>query len=249
VSNPDGPEEIDDPWLTVAEIAAELRVNPATVRLWVSKGTLVATRAGRRKLLIRRSDLDRMLEVTRSENPAGGYLPQREGPGLSRRRPPPQSRRQLSTVDIHGYRPAPGEMEEIIKGLQLADEVWQGAQAASENAPPDSGFASRLRALAEACERQAAWLLKAAQTQGFEWSPLPGRRRMALSHELRPGANRPGPPALWAEFDRAVQRLGVAMEGRLMYNVAWQYRDLAVVMHEIADLLRGESPDTRGQQQ
>ena len=36
----------DDPWLTVAEIAEELRVNPATVRLWMSKGRLPATRAG-----------------------------------------------------------------------------------------------------------------------------------------------------------------------------------------------------------
>jgi len=62
----------DDPWLTVAEIADELRVNPATVRLWISKGTLQAKRAGRRKLLIRRSDLDRMLELTRSEPPARG---------------------------------------------------------------------------------------------------------------------------------------------------------------------------------
>ena len=52
----------DDPWLTVAEIAEELRVNPATVRLWISKGRLPAKRAGQRKLLIRRSDLDRMLE-------------------------------------------------------------------------------------------------------------------------------------------------------------------------------------------
>ena len=79
MSDPDEPEEVADPWLTVAEIAEELRVNPATVRLWVSKGTLPATRAGRRKLLIRRSDLDRMLEVTRSENPAGGFLPQTRG--------------------------------------------------------------------------------------------------------------------------------------------------------------------------
>jgi excisionase family DNA binding protein len=57
------PEELEDSWLTVAEIASELRVNPATVRLWVSKGTLPATRAGQRKLIIRRSDLDLMLEA------------------------------------------------------------------------------------------------------------------------------------------------------------------------------------------
>ena len=59
--------DLEDPWLTVAEIASELRVNPATVRLWVSKGTLPATRAGQRKLLIRRSDLDAMLEAIRSQ--------------------------------------------------------------------------------------------------------------------------------------------------------------------------------------
>ena len=50
-----------DPWLTLAEIAAELRVNPATVRLWISRGHLDATRPGQRKLLVRRSELDRML--------------------------------------------------------------------------------------------------------------------------------------------------------------------------------------------
>jgi len=54
----DAPE---DYWLTIAEIAAELRVNPATVRLWIARGRLPATRPGQRKLLVRRSDVDRML--------------------------------------------------------------------------------------------------------------------------------------------------------------------------------------------
>jgi excisionase family DNA binding protein len=69
------PEAVEDRWLTVAEIARELRVNPATVRLWVSKGTLPATRVGRRKLLIRRSELDGMLEEIRSQPPALGRDP------------------------------------------------------------------------------------------------------------------------------------------------------------------------------
>ena len=56
--------EAADPWLTLAEIAAELRVNPATVRQWVSKGQLKASRAGVRKWIVRRSDLDRMLAAT-----------------------------------------------------------------------------------------------------------------------------------------------------------------------------------------
>lgn len=50
-----------DPWLTLAEVAAELRVNPSTVRLWVTQGRLPASRAGQRKWLVRRSELDRML--------------------------------------------------------------------------------------------------------------------------------------------------------------------------------------------
>ena len=56
--------EASDPWLTLAEIAEELRVNPATVRQWVSKGQLKASRAGVRKWIVRRSDLDRMLDET-----------------------------------------------------------------------------------------------------------------------------------------------------------------------------------------
>ena len=247
VPEPDEPEEVDDPWLTVAEIAEELRVNPATVRLWVSKGTLPAKRAGQRKLLIRRSHLDRMLALTRSEPSASGYEPRVRDPRYPWRPPAPQSIRQLSTADIHGYRAAPEEMQQILEELQLADEAWESAQAASENAPPDPGFAHRVRALAEACERQATSLSEAARIEGFAWTPLPDHRDMILSHELRPGANRPGPAKLWDEFDRTVQRLGIAMEGSVMYAVAFQYRELAAVMHKIADLLLGETPETRGQ--
>lgn len=72
---------------------------------------------------------------------------------------------------------------------------------------------------------------------------------MAISAELRRGANRPGPSALWERFDRAVNRLGIAMEGQIMYVVAFRFRDLAAVMHEIANVLLGESPDARGEQQ
>jgi excisionase family DNA binding protein len=237
----------DDPWLTVAEIADELRVNPATVRLWISKGTLPAKRAGKRKLLILRSDLDRMLEATRSEPPAQGYRPRPRDPRYPLGMGPPQSLDQLSSADIHGRQVSPDEMQEIVEELQVADEVWEQAQTASENAPPDPGFPHRLRALAEGSERKARSLARAGWIKGFAWTPIPDGRQMIVSPELRPGANRPGPPELWEQFDRAVQRLGVAMEGRIMYAVAFRYRDLAAVMHTMADLLLGETPDTRGQ--
>ncbi|MBV9819131.1 MAG: helix-turn-helix domain-containing protein [Solirubrobacterales bacterium] len=238
-----------DPWLTVAEIAEALRVNPATVRLWISKGALPAMRAGQRKLLIRRSDLDRMLEVTRAEAPVNAYEPRVRDPRHPNWSPAPQSIRQLSTADFHGQRVTPEEMQQILEELQLADEAWERAQTASEHAPPDPGFPYRVRALAEACDRQAQSVGDAARSEGFAWTPLPERRPLTLSPELRPGANRPGPAELWAEFDRAVQRLGIAMAGSVMYVVAFQYRDLAAVMHRIADLLLGEAPDTRGRSQ
>jgi excisionase family DNA binding protein len=236
----------DDPWLTVAEIAKELRVNPATVRLWVSKGSLPATRAGQRKLLIRRSDLERVI----LRRPALGRESHHIQPRpLDPRHPhwvrPPRSSRELSTADFHGYQVEPDEMQEIIEDLRQADEAWDEAQAASDNAPPDPGFPHRLRALADACEQQGESLATAARIPGFSWTPRPDQRDMFLSHELRPGANRPGPTSLWDEFDRAVQRLGIAMEGSVMYVVAFQYRDLAVAMHRIADDLLGETPDTR----
>lgn len=236
-----------DPWLTVAEIADELRVNPATVRLWISKGALPAKRAGQRKLLIRRSDLDRMLEATRSEPPARGYQPRPRDPRYPLGMGPPQSLDQLSSADIHGRQVSPDEMRQIVEELQLADEVWEKARTASENAPPDPGFPHRLRALAEGCEQQARSLARAGWIEGFAWTPIPDGRQMIVSPELRPGANRPGPPELWEQFDRAVQRLGIAMEGQIMYVVASRYRDLAAIMHKIANLLLGERPDTRGQ--
>jgi excisionase family DNA binding protein len=243
------PDDIEgDPWLTVAEIAEELRVNPATVRLWVSKGALPAKRAGQRKLLIRRSDLDRMQEAIRPEPPHFGIRPPPSTHPRYRGRPPVlQSMRQLSTADIHGHRVSPYEMDELVEQLQLADNLWDIAQSASENPPPDPEFPHRVRSLARACEHQASALSRAASVQGFGWTPLPDQRHMIISHELRPGADRPGPAKLWEEFDRAVQRLGIAMEGRIMHAVALQYRDLATVMHEIADLLLGETPETRGQ--
>lgn len=241
-----GPEDIEkDPWLTVAEIADELRVNPATVRLWISKGTLPAMRAGRRKLLIRRSDLDRMLELIEPARPPVGPRPPRDPhPRYRDRAPVLQSMTQLSTADLHGHRVSRAEFQEIVERLNRADALWQSAQEASENAPPDPGFPDRLHAFATACEEEASALGTAASIEGFSWTPSPDQRYMILSHELRPGATRPGPQSLWQRFDRTVQRLGIAMEGQIMHAVALQYRELADVMHEIADLLLRETPDT-----
>jgi excisionase family DNA binding protein len=243
MSDPEGPEEADDPWLTVAEIADELRVNPATVRLWISKGLLPAMRVGMRKLLVRRSDLDYMRSGRRGPPPSKGYHPRPRLPGALGALGPPQSLSQLSTADIHGRDASPEAMRSIAERLRLADRAWEAAQSASENVPPAPGFASRIRALAKACDEQAKSLAEAGWIKGFAWTPIPGARDMTISTELRPGANRPGPRALWERFDRAVSQLGTAMEGHIMYVVAFRYQDLAAVMHEIAEVLSDSEED------
>jgi excisionase family DNA binding protein len=236
------PDPAEDRWLTVAEIAADLRLNPATIRLWIRSGDLPAKRVGRRKLFVLGSDLEQMLESRRRGDPPGGrFLPNVAGDGpfdfAGDGRRVPQSWKQVSSSDFHGRRPYPGETEYLITQLRQADEYWSQAQAASENAPPDPGFARRIHRLANACDEQGHWLLTAATTTGFQWTPMPNRRGLTISHELRPGATRPGPTALWEEFDQAVERLGGALEGSEMYPVAWAYRDLGKVMHVIADTL------------
>ena len=53
--------EPEESFLTVAEVAEKLRLNQQTVRNWIDAGSLPALRVGRR-VLIKRSDLDRILE-------------------------------------------------------------------------------------------------------------------------------------------------------------------------------------------
>lgn len=72
------PARIEDSFLTVAEVAEMLKLNQQTVRNWIDQGSLPALRVGRR-VRIRRSDLDRLLEESYSGR-AGG---QAKGPSAS----------------------------------------------------------------------------------------------------------------------------------------------------------------------
>src|SRR5207245_737152 len=51
-----------DRYLTVAEVAELLRLNPQTVRNWIDRGELRAVRVGARRVRIRQSDLDQLVE-------------------------------------------------------------------------------------------------------------------------------------------------------------------------------------------
>lgn len=70
----------EDEFLTVAEVAALLKINEQTVRNWIDRGELSAVRAGRR-VRIRRSALDEVLKAVPSSRPvAADPGPAPEGP-------------------------------------------------------------------------------------------------------------------------------------------------------------------------
>ncbi len=52
--------ELEETYLTVAEVAQLLKLNQQTVRNWIDQGSLPALRVGRR-VRIKRSDLERVL--------------------------------------------------------------------------------------------------------------------------------------------------------------------------------------------
>lgn len=249
------PDPADDPWLTLAEIAEELRVNPATVRLWVSRGRLKAIRAGQRKLLVRRSELDRMLALTdpsRAE-PQQPRLPEPLRPVFSR---PLAGQVARARADMD-----PAVVREAIKRMQEAEAVFDTAVGASDNAPPDPGFPRRIRAVAEASLQRAEALSEASLIPGFRWTPVSDPNPVVRSHELRPGGNRPGPPHKWRSYDMAVERLSIAAQGNVLSLVADEFREIGWVLNEIADDLEtsapereeqtdvGEGPDAHGRRQ
>ncbi len=230
------PDPADDPWLTLAEIAEELRVNPATVRLWVSRGRLKAMRAGQRKLLVRRSELDRMLALTdpsRAE-PQQPRMPEPLRPVFSRPLAG-QVARARANMD-------PAVIREAIKRMQEAEAVFETAVGASDNAPPDPGFPRRIRAVAEASLQRAEALSEASLIPGFRWTPVSDPHPVIRSHELRPGGNRPGPPHKWQSYDMAVERLSIATQGNVISLVADEFREIGWVLNEIADDLERSAP-------
>jgi excisionase family DNA binding protein len=67
--------ELEETYLTVAEVAQMLKLNQQTVRNWIDQGSLPAVRVGRR-VRIKRSDLEKIL----AEGYSGGSAAQPAGP-------------------------------------------------------------------------------------------------------------------------------------------------------------------------
>lgn len=127
---------------------------------------------------------------------------------------------------------------EVLGEWQQGMLGWAAAVEAHKMAPPDAGFAARLRALSEGAS-EAARASRTADAAGFEWPPA----RKADSeppHELRPGTGRRGPQALWRRFDRAVVQLRAMAAGTDMLEVAGAFEAIAAVAGELAQAVEAE---------
>ncbi len=133
-------------------------------------------------------------------------------------------------------RPVPSRRLEQ-EWLAVAEWEWLSALRQSEMAPPDAWFPARLQLIAEAAARKAAALALFPADEVMRWDGEPDAFELTLSHELRPGAIRPGPRELWVEFDAAVDRLGLAMQSGQAGPLKRSLEQLSVTLHDIAESL------------
>jgi hypothetical protein len=132
-----------------------------------------------------------------------------------------------------------------MRRVREASNAWAGAMRNHKLAPPDAGFASRLRALAEAASTEhVVW--EHAHAAGLLWRPVPGAEKAEPPYELRPGTGRRGPADVWARFDAAVQALNQAITQSVASKVADAFGDVADIAGVLADAVANEDAATAG---
>lgn len=133
---------------------------------------------------------------------------------------------------------------QIMRAVRHASDGWAAAMRAHKLAPPDLGFAQRLRDLAEAAsDEQVAW--EHAHAAGLLWRPVPGAEDAAPPYELRPGTGRRGPTPLWERFDVAVATLNRAITGSSAAVVADAFGEFAEATGALADAVGREDGTAR----
>jgi len=133
---------------------------------------------------------------------------------------------------------------QIMRAVRHASDGWAQAMRAHKLAPPDAGFAERVRGLSEAAAaEQVAW--EHAHTAGLLWRPVPGAENSAPPYELRPDTGRRGPEDLWERFDAAVAGLNRAITGSDAAVVADAFGEMAEAAGALADVLAREDSPAR----
>lgn len=128
---------------------------------------------------------------------------------------------------------------QIMRAVRQAGTDWAEAMRAHKLAPPDAGFATRLRVLSEAAGReQVAW--EHAHAAGLLWRPIPGAESAEPPYELRGGTGRRGPAELWATFDQTVAGLNRAITGTSAADVADAFGELSEAAEALAGAVANE---------
>ena len=138
------------------------------------------------------------------------------------------------------------EAQERERAIQLNDAAavqWADAMRAHITAPPDDGYAARLRGL-ERAARARAEAARVAEAAGLKWVRQPGAVRSEPPCELRPGSGRVGPEALWERFDGCVLAYNRAIADTSAAAVADAAADLAEVAELLADAVDAERRNT-----
>ena len=123
--------------------------------------------------------------------------------------------------------------------FERAEDLWADAIRAHRLAPPDDGFARRLRGLSDASAAEAE-VAREASELALAWAPLPGSQSAEPPYELRPGTGRRGPADLWEAFDTAVGRFNRAVAGTDAGAVADAYAEISVAAAALADAVEAE---------
>jgi hypothetical protein len=134
--------------------------------------------------------------------------------------------------------------EHAMRLVRHASTSWADAMRSHKMAPPDDGFAYRLKALSEAAAtEQIAW--EQAHAAGLAWRPVPGAENAAPPYELRPGTGRRGPEELWTRFDEAVTRLNHAIARPDSAELAAAFGGMAESAADLADAIARQDAATR----
>ncbi len=136
--------------------------------------------------------------------------------------------------------------QERERAIQMNDAVavpWADAMRAHIEAPPDDGYAGRLRGFARAA-RARADAARVADVAGLKWVRHPGALRSQPPCELRPGSGRVGPEQLWERFDGCVLAYNRAISDASAGAVADAAEDLAEVAELLADAVDAEHRHT-----
>ena len=131
------------------------------------------------------------------------------------------------------------EREHAMQLVRHASASWAEAMRAHKLAPPDAGFAARLRSLADAAASEQV-ACEHAHAAGLLWRPIPGAEGAEPPYELRPGTGRRGPEQLWLRFDTSVAALNRAITGTDSATVADAFGELSEAAGELADAVTRE---------